>query len=147
MIIGRGLTRVQAQFHEACTLITHIGLRIAAHKVQPPAPAITWLSIRIDTVANEISIPPLKLDSIQRGLAAAGEEKPLTVRQLQSIIGHINHLSKAVASARLFMGSLLAALRSAHGPRVHVSPAVRAVWPGSRSSLKTYNGLAIIPHN
>ena len=59
IIIGRGPESVHAQFHEACTVITDLGLRIAAHKVQSPAPAVTWLGIRIDTVANEISIPHL----------------------------------------------------------------------------------------
>ena len=107
IVIGRGPKRVQAQFHEACTLITDLGLRIAAHKVQPPAPAMTWLGIRIDTVTKEISIPPLKLDFIQRGLAAAVRSPSPTAKH------HRLHKSPIQSSC-----CLLDALWSAHGPHV-----------------------------
>ena len=147
IILGVGKAEVSAQFEETRRVIRSLGLCIADHKTQTPDTAVTWLGILIDTVANEISIPSLKLEAIQTGLADAAARKYISVKRLQSVIGHVNHLSMAVPPARLFMCRLLAALRGNHSGMVEVTEAVRADLAWFEKFLRNYNGRSIIPHH
>ena len=139
-------TQAQDQHYAAVlTLLRSLSLEVAQHKLQPPARRVVWLGIEVDLDANTIAIPTPKLQEIQQGLANASRQKSLTKKALQRAVGQINHLSKVVAPARLFMGRLLAAIRGKGHPRIRVTPSMKADFAWSRRFLKDYNGRAIIP--
>ena len=137
--------RADSDFEAAIQLLTSLGLRVAKNKLQPPARRVTWLGIIIDLPDNSISIPPKKLAEIQQSLAQASRQTTLTKKALQRVIGQINHLSKVVPPARLFMGRLLAALRGPPLDRIRVDRSMKADFSWFRRFLKDYNGRAIIP--
>lgn len=62
----------------------------------------------------------------------------------QSIAGHINHLSKAVRPARLFLNGILEALRNAEGAPVLVDRHYRADLRWFIEFLPDFNGRALI---
>ena len=134
-------------YAQALELLESLGLAVAHNKLQPPNKCVTWLGIRVDLQLNEVSIPPAKLAEIQRGLEQASRQKSLTKKQLQRAIGQINHLSKVVPPARLFMARLLEAMRGTRIEHIPVTKSMAADLSWFRRFLKEYNGKAIIPTN
>ena len=135
----------QDHYKVAIALLQRLGFAVAEHKLQPPAQKVVWLGVAVNLEDNTLSIPQKKLQEIQRGLAEASRKDTLTLKQLQRAIGQINHLSKIVHPARLFMGRLLEAIRMAQSDRIKVSRAMVADFSWFRRFLKQYNGRAIIP--
>ena len=93
-----------AHYQAALDLITGLGLPIAQKKLQPPARELVWLGITLDLANNTISIPHQKLQEIRSSIPAATGRSAPQIKEVQSLIGSINHLGKAVPPARLFMG-------------------------------------------
>ena len=145
LIIVAPAGEADSHYQQAIALLQRLGLEVAIHKLQPPARKVTWLGINVDLDDNSISIPAKKLAEIQQGLAHASRQESLARKDLQRVIGQINHLSKVVNPARLFMGRLLAALRGAGRRRIKVDRSVRADFAWFRRFLKDYNGKSIIP--
>ena len=130
----------QQHYMQALQLLESLGMEVAVHKLQPPARSVTWLGIRVDLDDNSISIPPKKLAEIQGSLANASRQDVITRKTLQRVIGQINHLSKVVTPARLFMGRLLGVLRGAHTLRIKSIAVCEQTLPGLEDSSKTIMG-------
>ena len=137
----------QKQYQETLQLIKSLGLQVASKKLQPPSQKVRWLGIDFDTDKGLLSIPPSKLAEIQRCMAAAAKRESVTKKQLQRIIGSVNHLAKVVRAARLFIGRILAAYRATQGEQVRVSAQVKADCRWFARYLAAANGRAIIPSN
>ena len=104
------------------------GARMSSYVMQTIA-AFTVRALKrrnIDTHNNSLSIPEPKLKHIKLCLAQASTLKTLTLKQLQRVIGVVNHLSKVVHPARLFIGGLLAAMRNTGAGHSPVSSGMRA---------------------
>ena len=132
-------------YNKVLALLQKLGLAIAAQKLQPPATAVIWLGIRIDVDANQLSIPPQKLGLIKDCMAAAADQRYLTKKHLQRLIGLANHLTKVVRAARTFICRLLAALRGAASDHIRVTREIRADLAWYANYLSASNGRAIIP--
>lgn len=68
----------------------------------------------------------------------------ITRRQLQNVIGSINHLAKAVRYARMFMNKLLDALHEARTYRIMVCDQIRADLNWFHTFLEAYIGKTFI---
>ena len=147
VIISPNTQVANRQYDETLRLIESLGLQVAQKKLQPPAPRVTWLGIQFDTENNTLSIPNPKLEEIKRCMAAAAKRTTITKKQLQRIIGVINHLAKVVRAARLFIGRILAAYRATEGEEVKVTHHVKADLKWFSRFLSSANGRAILPHN
>lgn len=110
LIISEEPNIAERHFEEVNNLITLLGLPIAAHKSQSPTRSLVWLGINIDIDAALLTIPDHKLEQIKHKLNSVHDKQYITVKQTQSIVGSINHLSKAINPARMFMGRILSAL-------------------------------------
>ena len=73
-----------------------LGVPVAFDKVEGPSPQLTFLGIRIDTCANELNLPPLKLARINSSVKAWLSCKVATKRELQSLIGLLSHAATVV---------------------------------------------------
>ena len=147
IIVSSSKQQAERQYRDTLTYLEGLGLQVASKKLQPLARSVTWLGICIDLDANQISIPPAKLHLIKRCLAAAARQPRITKRHLQSLLGYINHLSKVVRAARIFIGRMLAALRAAEGDVVTVTPHIKADLGWFARYLDKENAKAIIPHD
>ena len=77
-----------------------LGIPIAAHKRAGPTTLIIFLGIEIDTVAGIIRLPVEKLERLQSLLRSWGDRKSCTRKELESLIGLLNHACKVVRSGR-----------------------------------------------
>lgn len=133
-----------ARLLEIMRVIRDLGLPLAYEKVQPPAKRCRFLGIIIDITNKRLEIPMQKIREFKSKINEIREREYMTKKQLQGIIGSINHLSKAVRYARLFMNRLLDALRGATGDRIPICDQVNADLNWFDRFLEDYNGKTLI---
>ena len=144
LVIGPDESQTETAYKEVLSLLTDLGLPIAHHKLFPPSRKLVWLGICMDLDNNCLSIPDKKLEEMRSNITDIKGCHHLTVRQMQSLIGTINHIGKAVPPARLFMCRLLESLRGAQGDHIDVTPSILADINWFDRYLRDFNGRAII---
>ena len=145
IIVSRNYAEAQAAYETTLSLLMDLGLPVATHKLSPPSRSLVWLGICLDLDANTLSIPTSKLDAMRTLITGIKGKTSLTTKQMQSLIGTINHIGRAVPPARLFMCRLLDALRKAQGKDIPVTPSILADIRWFDTYLTNFNGKAIIP--
>ena len=80
-----------------------LGVPLAALKREGPTTCITFLGILINTVAGQLRLPPEKLSRLHGLLQEWGDRKSFTRKELESLVGHLNHACKVVRSGRSFL--------------------------------------------
>ena len=107
--MGYALRRTQeCQFtNRIGVLCLHVPL--ALEKVEGPSTTISFLGILLDTVRMEIRLPEDKLVRIKDTLSTWLEKKKATKREILSLVGLLQHATKAVRCGRTFVGRMYAA--------------------------------------
>lgn len=85
---------------------------LAAHKRDGPTTCLIFLGIQIDTVSGELRLPQEKLQRLRTLLLAWRSRKSCQRKQLESLIGLLNHACKVVRSGRSFLRRLIDLLHS-----------------------------------
>ena len=91
-------------FHDVCD---RLGIPLAKEKAVGPSTEIVYLGLKIDSIKQEISVPEEKLQTIIGKVEKAVQQKKLTLRELQSLIGSLSFVCKAVAPGRPFIRRLI----------------------------------------
>ena len=85
----------------------YLGVPIADHKCDGPTTCLTFLEIEVDTIAGQLHLPTDKLHRLQTLLAEWGDRKACTQRELESLVGLLNHACKVVHSGWSFLRCML----------------------------------------
>ena len=93
-----------------------LGVPLATHKTEGPTTCLSFLGIELDTVAGELRLPTGKLHRLQALLQEWEPRKVCTRKDLESLIGLLNHACKVVRSGRSFLRRMLDLLHSQHRP-------------------------------
>ena len=96
------------QLDSACA---RLGVPIAEHKREGPTTCLTFLGIEVDTVAGQLRLPADKLDRLNSLLQEWGDKKACRRRDLESLIGVLNHACKVVRCGRTFLRRMLDLLK------------------------------------
>ena len=138
---------------EVCT---ELNVPLAEHKREGPTTQLTFLGIEIDTVEGSLRLPQEKLERLVTTIQNWGDRKVCSRRELESLVGSLNHACKVIRSGRTFlrrMIDLLAATGSttAHRPHHHIrlNREFRADLAWWRLFLRPWNGVGLIectPH-
>ncbi|XP_067651601.1 uncharacterized protein [Haliotis asinina] len=93
-------------------LFRHFGIPIAQEKTVQPTTTIKFLGITIDTISMEIRIPPEKINHLCQEIVALlqSQKRKLKVHQLQSLLGKLYFVCRAVRCGRAFCRRLTDAL-------------------------------------
>ena len=103
-----------------------LGVPIAAHKTKGPSSCLVFLGIEIDTVAGELRLPADKLQRLQTLLQQCGEKKVCTRKELESLVGLLNHACKVVRAGRSFLRRMIIdLLHSRHHTSASRGPPIR----------------------
>ena len=78
---------------EACA---ELWIKLAEHKTEGPAIRVTFLGIMIDTTTGQLSLPQEKLAHLQSLLTDWGDRKSCSKKDLESLIGTLNHACKVI---------------------------------------------------
>ena len=121
----------------AVPLCAKLGLPVAPHKVVGPSTSLVFLGIEIDSLRQEI----------KQALRQWGDKRAATKRELQSLIGHLNHAAKVVRPGRPFLRGLIDTMkiphRQHHKVRLSVNCWGDVVW--WQRLLASWNGVAFFP--
>ena len=122
---------------------------IAAHKTDGPTTSITFLGIVIDTVQGELRLPAEKLQRLLELIRVWGERKACTRKELESLIGLLNHACKVVRSGRSFLRRMIDLLHAVHHPPnsrvpIRLNMGFRADLAWWREFLVSWNGVSFL---
>ena len=88
----------------AASVCHELGLPAEPLKVEGPATTITFLGIEIDTLKQEIRLPHSKL---KHTLALWSRKRVATKRELQVLLGHLNHAATVVPAGKPFLRHII----------------------------------------
>ena len=125
-----------------------LGIPLATHKSEGPATSITFLRIVIDTVAEELRLPAEKLDRLRTLLVKWGDKKVYTCRDLESLIGHLNHACKVVRPGRSFLRRMIDLLHHRKNVHyIHLSRGFQSDLQWWKVFAATWNGTSYLASN
>ena len=127
-----------------------LGIPITEHKREGPTTCLTFLGIEVDTVSGQLRLPADKLDRLNSLLKEWGDRKACQWRDLESLIGVLNHACKVVRCGRSFLRRMLDLL---HGVPMHplcphpirLNRAFRSDFAWWRLFAAEWNGVSFLP--
>ena len=132
---------------------TSLGVPLAAHKREGPTTCLTFLGIELDSVAGVLRLPEDKLQRLTTILREWGDRKACTRKELESLIGLLNHACKVVRPGRTFLRRMIDLLTSTGAssiPRQHhhirLNREFRADLAWWRSFVQQWNGVGLLKH-
>ncbi len=125
-----------------------LGVPIAAHKTEGPATAITFLGIELDTVDMMLRLPRAKVARLRREIDRWLRRRCCTKRDLQSLIGLLQHASCVVRPGRTFLRRLISLLSVAKKPhhRIRLNRGFRSDLSWWATFLPAWNGASMMRH-
>ena len=129
-----------------------LGVPIADHKTDGPATCLVFLGIEVDTVTGELRLPQDKLQRLQNLLQQWGDRKVCRRKELESLIGMLNHACKVVRAGRSFLRRMIDLLHSrphtalaAHALPIHLNLSFRADLAWWQCFIRAWNGVSFLP--
>ncbi|XP_054835512.1 uncharacterized protein LOC129329840 [Eublepharis macularius] len=126
-------------------LAAELGVPLAEEKTEGPSPRLTYLGIELDSVAGLSRLPADKLARLRDLLTGTLARKKCTLRELQSIIGHLNFACRVVSPGRAFCARLTRACRGVISPHHHIrlTKGIKADLEVWLRFLSGFNGVAL----
>lgn len=123
-------------------LCKRTGFPLAKHKTVPPTNALTFLGLQIDTLANEASIPPEKINKYSLSVAKLLSVPHCSLRELKSVIGQLHFCCTVIPAGRCFLRRLynLTANRSNPNSPVPLPPWAKDDLSTWAKFLSVFNG-------
>jgi hypothetical protein len=142
LFIGTSATMVRHAMHTARRIFAQHGLACNEDKTEGPLQRMTFLGLGLDSVQQVMFIPVDKVNDIRSCIGRTISQNTTTKFDLQSLVGKLSFVAKAVPGARPFFRSLIDATKGLPHPyaKQRVSDAIRddlALW---QRFLREWNG-------
>ena len=126
-----------------------LGVPIAIDKLVPPCTMLTFLRIEMDSARLQCRLPADKLRRLQSLIATWRGRHSWKKRDLQSLVGHLNHAAKVVKPGWSFLRRLIDLLPIANQPDHYIclNAAFRADLFWWVTFVKDWNGISMIPQH
>ena len=126
-----GSAACQEALDTLTTLCRRLGVPLAPHKQVGPTTCLVFLGIEVDSLAGQLRLPADKLARLSSALIDWGERRSCTWKELEPLIGHLNHACKVVRSGRSFLRRMIDLLHTWRQPRrgpipIHLNTGFRA---------------------
>ena len=124
-----------------------LGVPLAMEKLEGPVECITFLGIEVDTRSGTMRLPTDKLGRVQQALQEWAKKKACKRRELESLIGTLQHACRVVRPGRSFLRRMIDLLRIPRQPHhfVRLNKDFRADLQWWLAFVGRWNGVAIIP--
>ena len=94
--------------HTYCQLL---GVPLSREKCINLTLTLTYLGFEFCTVIMEIRLPREKLERIKQLVGSWSSRKMCTIKQLESLIGELQHVTAVVRTGRSFLHRMIAAMK------------------------------------
>ena len=131
----------------AIPLCNRLGLPVAPEKVEGPVIAITFLGIEINSATMTLSLPQDKLTALKARLASWVGKRRASKRQLQELLGHLNHAAAVVRPGKSFPRYIIEAMKFPRLPSqfTHIDTQCRADILWWSIFVSSWNGVSLLP--
>ena len=113
-------TECDGALHTLQKLVVELGIPLVADKQDGPTMEIVFLGIVKDTLRQELRLPKDKLERLLATVAQWETRKACTRRELESLIGTLQHAYKVIPAGRSFMRRAISLLSTAHQQHHHI---------------------------
>ena len=121
--------------HQFSGLCETLGIPLAPEKTEGPLTTLTFAGIELDSISMEARLPMEKIGRYRDLIRSIKSCKRVTLRQLQSAIGALNHCVYIVPVGRAFLRRLINLTIGITQPHHHIR-----LNKGARSDLHTWDG-------
>ena len=126
---------------------TELGVPLAKEKSEGPTTCLTFLGLELDSVKMQVRVPLEKIQEIKREIHKTRSTKSATIRKIQSLVGKLNFVCRAVRPGRAFLRRLIDMTKgqTRGDKQVVLSEGAKedlGVW---LEFLEGYNGVSVIP--
>ena len=141
-----GGSRCKQELEGLLALFGRLQVPVAAEKVEGPSTRLTFLRIKMDTSRMCLRLPSEKLDNLKRMVADWLLKKSCLIRDLQSLVGKLQHASKVVQLGRAFLRRLFELLKGRPKGQqlVHLCAAFRSDLMWWHVFLESWNGVGLL---
>ena len=108
LFVGPNQASYSALLSSFTAMCGELGVPLAWDKTVGPTQIITYLGLEIDTRQGEVSVPEVKVQKVIARIQQALCKTKITSVRVQSIVGSLNFLCKAIAPGRAFMRRCIA---------------------------------------
>ena len=124
-----------------------LGVPIAPEKLVGPSSCLTFLGIEIDTDEGVMRLPAEKLARIQSQVRSWSQRRVCRRRQLESLIGLLQHACRVVRPGRSFLRRMISLLSHSYRPYHHIrlTKQFRADLCWWHTFLPAWNGVFVLP--
>lgn len=130
----RGMHDCQTMLDTFFTCCNDFGVPIADEKTEGPTTVLVFLGLELDSVLMQIRIPLDKITAlIEQIQVILNHKRSMTLKELQSMVGSLNFMCRAVAPGRAFCRRLINATCGVTKPYFHIR-----ITKGMRQDLETW---------
>ena len=142
-----GSTLCEEQLQTTLNMCARLGVPLATEKLEGPTECLTFLGIEVDTRAGALRLPQAKLVRIRKALQEWEVKRSCTKRQLQSLIGTLQHACQVVRPGWSFLRRMIELERVPKRPHhfVRLNTSFRADLRWWRVFIDCWNGVSVIP--
>ena len=135
-----------SQFDYFKLLCAELNIPLASHKLEGPCTSLIFLGLEIDTVLMQVRIPSAKICVARSKLLEFLGVKRISLRRLQSLLGTLNFLSRAIRPGRAFSRRLFDLCKTGRSPvhRIRIPKSARLDAVMWLSFLQEFNGITPI---
>ncbi len=129
------------------TVCNKFGVPLAEEKTVGPVSCLTFLGLQLDSESQTVSIPQSKIEAVKDKIESALGKETVSLRELQSLIGSLQFICRAVAPGRAFLRRLIdqtCGIRNAWF-KISLSKGAKSDLNMWLVFLKGFNGISIIP--
>ncbi len=125
-------------------LLRALNLWESDEKALGPATKMIFLGILLNSMDFTMTIPPAKLAAARELLHAWAAKTTASKRQLQSLLGTLQHLCCCVRGGRVFLNRMLNSLRSMQSTTFEIDSEFRKDLFWWETFLEDFNGVSIM---
>ena len=124
-----------------------LGVPLALDKLEGPSDCIIFLGIEINTAAGILRLPADKLAHLRTVLQQWSSRRACERRELESLIGTLQHACRVIKPGRSFLRQMICLLRIPRRPHHHVrlNKHFRSDLQWWRVFASYWNGVAVFP--
>lgn len=119
--------------HTFETVCADLGVPLSIEKKVGPVTVLTFLGLELDSVKQTIKVPQEKIDKAKEAMLQLIQCKKITLKRLQSMVGLLNFICKAIPAGRAFNRRFYDVMSTAKKPHHYIR-----VKPGLLEDAKVW---------
>ena len=133
---------IMTSFFKTCG---KMGVPVADEKTEGPQTIIIFLGFELDSILMEVRIPKDKIMKLQSLIEEILHKSSITLEVMQSLLGSLNFMCRAIVPGRPFCRRLINATRGITKPYHHIriSKAMRLDLQTWLTFFKLFNGVSV----